>query len=331
MPGIGFLAGILVPGLSGSEVFAFAALGLWIGVGLISFWGWRRSRSKVIKPLVLTARVKRLLAAGVLVLLIEAAGLFWLALRIPPYRFTSWPGEPGPWIFVFLFGLWLVSQLTVGNILLANLVTYPVEAALRAYYVESARRIIRAVNPIVIGITGSYGKTSTKEILAHILASQVEVLKTPRTFNTIMGVCKVIREDLKPKHRYFIVEMGAYKAGEIARICRLVRPQIGILTAVGPQHLERFKTIEKIIQAKYELIDALPPDGTAIFNGDDPICRELASRTRVKTLRYGIDPESQDLDLRARNADDRGERHGIRAGPRRPACRTGAHPPAGEA
>ncbi len=198
-----------------------------------------------------------------LVLLVEAGGLFWLSFRIPPYQLASWPGEADPRIFIFLFGLWLVSQLTVANILLANLVTYPVEAALRAYYVESARRIIRAVNPIVIGITGSYGKTSTKEILAHVLASHVEVLKTPRTFNTIMGVCKVIREDLKPKHKYFIVEMGAYKAGEIARICRLVRPRIGILTAVGPQHLERFKTVEKIIQAKYELIEALPG-----WNGD---------------------------------------------------------------
>jgi UDP-N-acetylmuramoyl-tripeptide--D-alanyl-D-alanine ligase len=198
-----------------------------------------------------------------------------------------------------MLGLWLLSQLTVFNLAAANLLTYPVEAAMRAYYVHSAETIMRQVHPVVIGITGSYGKTSTKEILAHLLGSKYEVLKTPKTYNTIMGVCMVIREQLKPNHKYFIVEMGAYKPGEIARICRLVHPQMAILTAIGPQHLERFRTIENIAHAKNELIQALPADGTAIINGDDPICRKLADEAHVKVLTYGMQPDSPSLNLRA--------------------------------
>jgi len=114
-------------------------------------------------------------------------------------------------------------------------------------------------------------KTSTKEILAHLLSARYEVLKTPRSTNTIAGVCRVARQDLQPRHQYFVVELGAYKAGEIARICRLVQPSMGILTAVGPQHLERFRTIEAVARAKNELLQALPSDGIAIVNGDDPI------------------------------------------------------------
>ncbi|MDD5370944.1 MAG: UDP-N-acetylmuramoyl-tripeptide--D-alanyl-D-alanine ligase, partial [Anaerolineaceae bacterium] len=188
---------------------------------------------------------------------------------------------------VMILLLWLVSQLSVLNLIAANVLTWPVEEGIRQYYIRTALKFIRQVNPIVIGITGSYGKTSTKEILAHLLGSKYEVLKTPRTFNTILGVCKVIREELKPSHAYFIVEMGAYKPGEIARICRLVKPRIGILTAIGPQHLERFKTIENIAKAKFELIQALPPDGIAIFNGDDAACQRLAEKSRVRTLCYG--------------------------------------------
>jgi UDP-N-acetylmuramoyl-tripeptide--D-alanyl-D-alanine ligase len=158
--------------------------------------------------------------------------------------------------------------------------------------------VLQAVNPVVIGITGSYGKTSTKEILYHILSTRYDTLRTPRSFNTLMGVCKVIREELKPQHRFFIVEMGAYKSGEIEKICRLVRPKYGILTAVGPQHLERFKTVEAVAKAKNELILALPPDGTGIFNADNPYCRRLAHEAPVKALCYAME-DGQEADLRA--------------------------------
>jgi UDP-N-acetylmuramoyl-tripeptide--D-alanyl-D-alanine ligase len=183
-------------------------------------------------------------------------------------------------------------------LILANLILYPVDTLIRNYYLYTAARKLKAFKPIVIGITGSFGKTSTKHILANILADHYEVLSTPKSYNTLMGICKVINEDLTSRHRYFIVEMGAYKAGEIEKICQLVRPVIGILTAVGPQHIERFLTLENIAKAKYELIEALPASGTAIFNNDNAYCRQLADKTHLKTLRYGLENQPKS-DLRA--------------------------------
>jgi UDP-N-acetylmuramoyl-tripeptide--D-alanyl-D-alanine ligase len=274
---------------------------LWLVGAGIGFFRWRSERQKVIKPLVYTARIKRLLAAAIITAAVEAAVIFWITDPwLQSYRSFPFTLTAGGSILVFyILCLWLHAQLTPLNIVLANGLAFPVEEASRQRYIREAREKIDRLDPIVIGITGSYGKTSTKEILAHLLGSKYAVLKTPKTFNTILGVCKVIREDLKPEHRYFIVEMGAYKPGEIARICDLVHPKIGILTAVGPQHLERFGSVETIARAKYELIEALPADGVAIFNGDDEICRQLAEKTQVKTLRYGMQPESPSLDLRA--------------------------------
>ena len=121
------------------------------------------------------------------------------------------------------------------------------------------------------------------------MSEKYDVLSTPKSYNTIMGICKVINESLEPKHQYFIVEMGTYKKGEIEKICQLVKPQFGIITAIGPQHLERFLTLDNIAKAKFELITSLPQTGVAIYNFDNPFCRQLSLKTRVKTLGYGID------------------------------------------
>lgn len=163
---------------------------------------------------------------------------------------------------------------------LANLLMYPVETAFRRMFVARARRKLKKAAPFVIGITGSYGKTSTKEYLAHILRSRYKVLATPKSYNTLMGVCMVINDDLRESdsYDYFIVEMGAYVEGEIREICKLTRPQISIVTAVGPQHLERFGTIEKTAKAKYEIIEALPPEGVGVFNWDNSYVRPMYER-----------------------------------------------------
>jgi UDP-N-acetylmuramoyl-tripeptide--D-alanyl-D-alanine ligase len=254
----------------------------------------RKSSRTAVKPLVLTARAKRLVG-------VEAA--LWLLLSLPALlvvhsQWGTWSSFYTPQslavrvLVYFLFA----GQFTCLLVMLSNLLLYPYEALQRRYFVSSARKIIAQVNPIVIGITGSYGKTTTKEILAHLLSTRYDILKTPRSYNTLMGVCKVIREDLKPHHHYFIVEMGAYKPGEIRDICKLVQPQYGILTAIGPQHLERFKTIENVARAKNELIEALPSDGIAVFNSDDPNCLRLSHLAGCKVKRYGISqPEQADI------------------------------------
>jgi UDP-N-acetylmuramoyl-tripeptide--D-alanyl-D-alanine ligase len=174
-------------------------------------------------------------------------------------------------------GVYLLCPLILP---LANVVMYPVEASFRRVFVNKARQTLQQANPTVIGITGSYGKTSTKEYLAHILSARYRVLATPKSYNTLMGVCIVINDELQNDYGYdyFIVEMGAYVEGEIRRICDLTHPQISIVTAVGPQHLERFGSIEKTAKAKYEIIEALPQDGIGIFNWDNPYVRAMYER-----------------------------------------------------
>lgn len=221
----------------------------------------RRKNVEVKKPLVYTARAKRVFGLSICLL----AGLATTLVLI---------AKTSPWrIAIFLF-----SEISVINLTIANLLIYPLERTINGAYLFSARKRIRTLQPRVIGITGSYGKTSTKYILHQILSQKYNTLMTPDSYNTPMGICKVIRGDLTAEHEIFIVEMGAYKRGDIRELCNLASPEIGILTAVGPQHLERFKSIENIAKGKYELIESLPANGLAVFNCDNEICAGLADK-----------------------------------------------------
>lgn len=229
------------------------------------------------KPLVITARAKRLIAGWVVV----AGAAFAAAIGI---RFSA---DPARLVARSALGLFLVSLLNWPLLLVANVLLFPVEAGLRRYYLRSAKQVLRTHRPTVVGVAGSYGKTSTKMILSSILATKHPTLATPRSFNTPMGLCRVIREQLGPEHRFFVAELGAYQRGEIDGLCRLVEPTIGVLTAVGPEHLERFGSMENVKAAEFELIASLPPNGLAVFNGEDETCRELARRARCRTIVVG--------------------------------------------
>ncbi|MCZ2095871.1 MAG: UDP-N-acetylmuramoyl-tripeptide--D-alanyl-D-alanine ligase [Chloroflexota bacterium] len=198
---------------------------------------------------------------------------------------------------------------------LANLIMHPVEAGFRWMFRRRAAATLRRANPVVIGITGSYGKTSTKEYLAHILNGRFRAYATPKSYNTLMGVCIAINNDLSNDsgYDYFIVEMGAYVPGEIAGICDLVKPQISIVTAVGPQHLERFGSLENTARAKYEIIEALPPEGAAVFNWDDPYVRAMYERGYPQN-RIGVTWQNTDLatQLRFHARDIRATVDGLR-------------------
>ena len=197
-------------------------------------------------------------------------------------------------------GLGVGLALLPALLVVATLVVWPAQAIGAALLLRAARRKLHASNARVIGITGSYGKTSTKEFVSTLLAARYRVLKTPESFNTALGIARVLLRDLRPDHDYVVVELGAYKPGEIRRLCKLVRPRIGVLTAIGPQHLERFGTIERIAAAKYELIESLPADGVAVFNADDPRCRALADRTAGQVVRYSVrEPPGPDVQLAA--------------------------------
>src|SRR4030042_3311816 len=155
--------------------------------------------------------------------------------------------------------------------------------ALKKYTTRKARiKREEFKNLLVIGITGSYGKTSTKEFLYSILVQKYgerAVLKTEKNLNTEIGIALAILNDLNADHKFFICEMGAYKMGEIRESCQISRPRIGILTGINEQHMAIFGSQENIIKGKYELIESLPPDGMAFFNVKSKYCAELYDKT----------------------------------------------------
>lgn len=156
---------------------------------------------------------------------------------------------------------------------------------------KAARKLSEPKNLLVIGVTGSYGKSTVKKFLHHILEQKYHVIRTPRNINTEIGVAQFILSTDFTGVEVFIVEMGAYKIGEIALICRMVKPKIGILTAINEQHLSLFGSIQKTQQAKYELLRSLPADGLAVINFDNALCREKAGELKCRVVSYGLDSD----------------------------------------
>ncbi|MFN8453906.1 MAG: UDP-N-acetylmuramoyl-tripeptide--D-alanyl-D-alanine ligase [Anaerolineae bacterium] len=146
----------------------------------------------------------------------------------------------------------------------------------------------------VISITGSVGKSTTKELVAAVLSTRFKVLKSEGNFNNEIGLPLTLL-NLNPSYERVVLEMGMYALGEIALLCELAQPQVGLVTNVGPSHLERLGTIERIAQAKSELVAALPPaaeGGVALLNYDDPLVRPMAQKTQAQVLTYGLSPKA---------------------------------------
>lgn len=265
----------MIPGIV--AVAAAIAFALWEGYNLIS--------AKYKKPLVFTKRAIRIYALSVV---IEAA------IIILPLFFHGdgrWCGLPGS--LALSLACYAVADLIM---LAANALLKPVESHITKKYYDEAASILRQMPDLkIIGVTGSYGKTSTKHYLHRILSEQFDVAMTPGNFNTTLGVVRTIRENLKPYNQVFIVEMGAKQVGDIKEICDLVHPSIGIVTAVGPMHLESFGSIENVQCTKFELVDALPSDGLAVINNDF----EMIANRRVdnaECIRYTAgDAEASDF------------------------------------
>ena len=212
---------------------------------------------KAKKPLVYTARVKRMLATTLLVV---------LAVLVP----TTIKGISSAHETYPLFAMVLIYALSPCIILLSNLINKPLELSINQYYTNDAKKMLRACPDLkIIGITGSYGKTSVKYYLTTLLRSKYNVLMTPESYNTPMGVVKTIRGSLKATDEIFVCEMGAKWVGDIKELCDIVHPHHGIITSIGPQHLESFKTLDAIKGTKFELADALPEGGMLFLNGDD--------------------------------------------------------------
>ena len=149
----------------------------------------------------------------------------------------------------------------------------------------------------LIGVTGSTGKTTTKEAIAHVLSSRFRVLKSEGNFNNHFGLPLMLLK-IEPEHEAAVIEMGMSHRGEIAALAKIAQPEIGVVTNVAPVHLEFFKSVAEIARAKYELIEALPAGGTAILNADDEYVSQFGRDFHGKVVRYGL---HQTADIRAEN------------------------------
>ena len=222
-----------------------------------------------------TMRVKRLLVTRYLLVAAALVGAHYLDDRYAV-----------PLLMVATFDYWIIP---------ANAINRPMEAAITRWYYNDAKRILRSMPHLtIIGITGSFGKTSTKHFLHRVLSERYNVLMTPGNFNTTLGVVRTVREHLKPHHEVFIVEMGAKQRGDIKEICDLVCPHMGIVTSVGEMHLETFGSVENVARTKFELIDALPEGGFGIVNIDSEAAFGHIKANSIKVTTYGIDNNEAD-------------------------------------
>ena len=172
----------------------------------------------------------------------------------------------------------------------ANVAVFAVDDTLAALQRLAAGRRDRRHAP-VIGITGSVGKTTTKELVAAVLGARYRVLKNEANYNNEIGLPLTLL-CLTKSHQRVVLEMGMYALGEIRALCEIARPGIGVVTNVGPSHLERLGSLEAIAAAKAELPESLPPQGYAVLNADDPLVMAMAGRTRAQVLTYGTSPEA---------------------------------------
>ena len=236
------------------------------------FYNFPRGKKKI--PLKLTSRVKRMFVTELIIM-----EIILFALGIKNYTLEK---------------LELINILSLFLCMITNVINYPIEASIRQRYINDAKKILKSCpNLIIIGVTGSYGKTSVKNFLAKTLSAKYEVLATPKNYNTTMGVVKTIRENLKSTHQIFVCEMGATKVGDIKEICDLVKPTYGVVTSIGPQHLESFKSIDNIIKTKLELADSVKANGGTVFlNFDNQYLKE--QKLDMDVVKYGVNDETLD-------------------------------------
>lgn len=261
-----------------------------IGVLIVLSYYYSLNRAKAKKKLVYTPRIKRLITTNS-VMAVILIGLLILVGHAFGWN-NNWNDKGnGFWQWIIL-GASLICFFEPLLVILTNIINKPIEKGINNHYINDAKRMLKqSPNLLVIGITGSYGKTSVKYFLATLLQAKYNVLITPESYNTPMGVVKTIRSELKPIHDIFVCEMGARNIGDIKEICDIVHPTHGIITSIGPQHLESFLTIDNIIKTKFELVDALPKEGIAFLNSDNQYI--LGKKGINKPIYYSTDnPEA---------------------------------------
>jgi len=229
------------------------------------------------KKLVLTARARRILGVAVA---LSLASAILVSLLHPP----AW---------VWLVPLHLLPLLLVT----ANLLLTPIEQHIQNKFWQEAHDKLLRLKPTIVGITGSFGKTSVKHMLGHVLDMQAPTLVTPGSVNTPMGISRIVREQLEDRQRFFIAEMGAYGIGSIARLCRLAPPDVAVITAIGHAHYERFKSLDAVAQAKFELAEAVAANGGKIIAAEQVLefgpTRKFYEAHRAKFTTVGTSAQAE--------------------------------------
>ena len=266
-------------GSLGRRIYPYAVI--YAAISLFLLYSNISSKEEYKKPLVFTPRAKRLYGIALAMVLLDLLITLGIVQIISKDVFSYLPIWAGILTIIYYF-----SPLYIYG---ANFIAEPIENRINNKYYEAASEKIKNMNINSVGITGSYGKTSTKFITAAILSERYKVLNTPESYNTPMGISKVINNELTPDYDVFIAELGATKLKDIDEVAKLANPKIGIITSIGPCHLETFKSIDNIMRTKYELIENLPDDGTAIFNYDNEYVRKLSDKTFKAKLLYGIE------------------------------------------
>ncbi len=262
-------------------------------IALSAFLAKRHNAQKQKKPLVFTERLLRLRKTHAYVCLFSALlasilGAIALYMLLP----VSLPLAA----FVCAMIGYAPYALTANLVALSAKLREKPEAKVNQSFIDDAKRILKGRKDLIcIGITGSYGKTSTKFILGTILAEKYKVLVPPSSYNTPMGITRMVREMLDDSHQVLIAEMGARHVHEIAELCNIVHPNYSLLTSIGKQHLETFGSFENIIKTKYEIMQALDEKGVGFFPNDDGVCLKLFEGFTGNKRLFGLQASGNDV------------------------------------
>lgn len=264
------LLGVAVLFLRRESAPLMAVVGtLSMAVGLVGLvWERRlRARSPVKKGLVMTPRARRLLACAAILTVGTCLALF--------------AGQEKLGLALAL----LMPAIAPLVLVVSRTIMEPLEASVRDWYVRDARKTLSRFSPTVVGVTGSYGKTSTKFFAAHLLESRYRVLMTPESYNTAMGICRVIRGQLGPEHEVLVVELAENEKGGFEHLLSLVPCSMSIVTSVGLQHLEEFGSEAAIRRVMKEFVNIPASGSIVILNGDDPVLAEIETVPGKRLLR----------------------------------------------
>ena len=220
-------------------------------------------------PLNQTRRMARLITCLFILCMAITLILIWLATE---------------YVYFIKFGIIVLTPLLLPILVpLAHFIMLPLEKLVRLNYIRRAKKkLSKRTDLIKIGITGSYAKTSVKYILFEMLNEKYNVCMSPRSYNTPMGLTKVVLKYLKPENEILIAEMGAKQVGDISYLCNIIKPQHAIISVIGSKNLETFGSVENIKKTKNELVLSLPPNGIVVFNGQSPECKSLYDECRLE-------------------------------------------------